>query len=137
MKVEFFLPIEPRPKRTGQMSFRNGKAVFFKNKTNRAFEKEVKSFFEYNFKNVWYSKEKPLRIKVQFNMKRPKSVKRVYHTVKSDIDNLLKNLFDSLQGILFEQDQQIIEIHAKKSYAENLENVGIHVIIEDVGLSTK
>ena len=33
---------------------------------------------------------------------------------KRDLDNLLKSLIDSLEGRLFENDNQIIEIHSKK-----------------------
>lgn len=40
------------------------------------------------------------------------------HTKKPDLDNLIKNLLDSLNGILYRDDAQIYEIRARKHYTE-------------------
>ena len=57
----------------------------------------------------------PLRVDVKFQIKRPKSVKRPYPSCKPDLDNFLKTL-DSLNGIFWEDDSQIIDVRASKRY---------------------
>jgi Holliday junction resolvase RusA-like endonuclease len=42
----------------------------------------------------------------------------IKHTSKPDIDNMTKAALDALKGIVFKDDNQICEIHAKKSYSE-------------------
>ena len=41
-----------------------------------------------------------------------------------DVDNFLKAVMDSLSGICYEDDGQIVEVHAKKDYGEP------HIVIE-------
>lgn len=53
---------------------------------------------------------------IVFTIKKPKSVKRNYPTVKPDVDNFLKSLLDALNQIAYEDDAQIIEINASKKY---------------------
>ena len=43
----------------------------------------------------------------------------IYHMKRPDIDNLQKFLFDTLSGIIFEDDSQIVELRAKKTYSNN------------------
>jgi len=66
----------------------------------------------------YFSKGIPLRVDLAFYITKPKSVskKRIYHTVKSDLDNYCKLVFDALNGRLFEDDSQIVELHATKAY---------------------
>ena len=42
-----------------------------------------------------------------------------YCTTKPDIDNLVKGLFDALNGLLWVDDNRIVMINAKKIYADN------------------
>lgn len=58
-----------------------------------------------------------------FYFHRPKSIKpdkRPHHTVKPDLDNLLKLVLDACIGILFQDDSQIVQFGAntKKLYIE-------------------
>lgn len=39
--------------------------------------------------------------------------------VKSDIDNYIKALFDSLNGVVWQDDKQIVDLIAHKYYSEN------------------
>lgn len=57
-------------------------------------------------------------ILVTFYLKRPKTVKRKYPDVKPDIDNYCKALCDSLNGIVWKDDSQIIDLFASKRYSE-------------------
>lgn len=60
-----------------------------------------------------------VRIKVVFFFNRPKSVsetKRPHHTVKPDLDKLVRNIGDALKGVVYEEDARIVEIIAAKHY---------------------
>ena len=42
-------------------------------------------------------------------------------TVKPDCDNLAKSILDSLNGLAYQDDKQVVELIVKKYYAENAE----------------
>ena len=61
-----------------------------------------------------------IELEATFFLAKPKSVKnRDYPVVKPDLDNLLKAVLDALNGILYEDDKQIVRIVASKAYAES------------------
>ncbi len=63
----------------------------------------------------------PLHVKIMFYITRPKSVpvkKRKYPTTaRFDVDNLVKQVLDSLNNLLWQDDGCIIDVEAKKRYA--------------------
>ena len=59
----------------------------------------------------------PIKVSLTFYLTQPKRGKWDYPTGKPDLDNLLKCL-DSANGILWEDDSQIVEIHATKKFAK-------------------
>jgi crossover junction endodeoxyribonuclease RusA len=64
-----------------------------------------------------FDRSVPVEITMNFYFSRPASAKkRRGMTVKPDIDKLVRGIFDSLTGILFEDDSQIVEHHARKHY---------------------
>lgn len=69
----------------------------------------------------------PLSMELDFYMRRPKSVKREYPTVKPDIDNCVKLVEDALQGFLFDNDSQVVSLTARKRYSEGLPRIEIRV----------
>jgi Holliday junction resolvase RusA-like endonuclease len=74
----------------------------YKSKRYREFLKEIDTIFE----TIEYVKlEGDLILNVEFFCKSKR---------KRDLDNLLKSLIDSLEGKLFENDSQIVEIHCTK-----------------------
>jgi len=64
--------------------------------------------------------EGPLVVTVTVYKIKPKSYpkKRTAWTTKPDLDNFIK-LLDAFNGILWRDDAQIVEIHARKEYAES------------------
>jgi len=50
-----------------------------------------------------------------FSIQQPKKTKLDYP--RCDVDNLLKGIQDSLEGILFENDNQIVSVKGKKQWA--------------------
>ena len=63
--------------------------------------------------------EGPVRVDLEFRFKRPASKYNlgVPHVSRSDLDNLIKAVCDACNTILYVDDKQIVEIHAKKVYA--------------------
>lgn len=72
--------------------------------------------------------DKPIIANVTMYYQKPKSGSKVVQsgrdlgtirpTVKPDIDNVLKAIFDSLNGILYKDDTQIVEVTASKFYSD-------------------
>ena len=48
-------------------------------------------------------------------------------TKKPDLDNVVKAVLDGCNGVAFQDDKQVVEIHAGKTYAEA---AGVDVVIE-------
>lgn len=75
----------------------------------------------------WEKIEGPLLLECIFHMPIPstlskKKKKELFgepHYKKPDLSNLLKFVEDAFQGLLFEDDKQIVEIHALKWYSSD------------------
>lgn len=70
--------------------------------------------------------EGPLQVHMMFYMPIPQSYSRkkqleligTGHLKKPDLDNLVKSVLDGLQGVCFENDSQVCELAASKTYEE-------------------
>jgi Holliday junction resolvase RusA-like endonuclease len=58
----------------------------------------------------------PVRLVIDFMFARPKRPSREYPSV-GDLDNFIKGVSDAANQILFEDDSQIVELVASKSWA--------------------
>ena len=81
---------------------------------------------------------------ITFHMQRPKSHYRTgkfkeflkkgspyKHTSKPDIDNLIKFIMDCCSGILYKDDNQVVNITANKQYADNETRTEFYIIYGD------
>jgi crossover junction endodeoxyribonuclease RusA len=66
-------------------------------------------------------------LRVHFHLTRPKSVKARDHVTKPDLDKLTRAVGDALTGVLYADDKQIVELHVRKDYAEQLPGVTVTV----------
>lgn len=59
-----------------------------------------------------------IHVQVDFIFLRPKSVTkaRIHPTVKPDTDKLLRALFDSMTGVIYQDDAQIVRVEMTKQY---------------------
>lgn len=92
-----FLPISVN------QSYRSSKNRVYKSGKLRDFEKKMNDLFE-TFENVEFLSGN-LKVDIVFELKSCR---------KRDLDNMLKSLFDSLEGRIFENDNQIFEIKCRK-----------------------
>ena len=125
VKIRLEFDITPYPKRTPIFSTRGKFARAIPNKKTKAFQEEIKRTCKYTGPII----ETPLQVKAIFFFVRPKSVKRNYPSVKPDLDNLSKSLMDALEGVIFKNDAQIIDMKLTKRYAEKAK---IIVEIEEI-----
>lgn len=57
-------------------------------------------------------------VKIDFIFEKPKSVKRTLHTIRPDLDKLVRAVLDGLTGAAFIDDSQVIECFATKRYGK-------------------
>ena len=72
--------------------------------------------------------EKPLRAEIEVYIKMPQSFSKIKKQraiaggirplVKPDVDNCTKNIFDALNGIVYPDDKQIVELSVAKYYSD-------------------
>jgi len=114
--VQYFeIPVAPKAKQRPRLA-RSGKA--YTPKQTKFAEHVIRNYIR---RQNPTKLEGPISITAEFIFKRPKSVTRNFHTVKPDVDNLLKLLLDGLQDKfgLFEDDKNIIHVAARKSYGDS------------------
>jgi crossover junction endodeoxyribonuclease RusA len=63
--------------------------------------------------------EGAIGVEVTFKVRRPKTVIREHPTVAPDLDKYVRGLLDALTGIAYNDDSQVVEVIAKKIYADN------------------
>ncbi len=71
----------------------------------------------------------PLKVVLEFNMPFPKTTSKktrqflsegkICHVKTPDIDNLVKFILDCANGILFDDDKQVVELWASKKYSKH------------------
>lgn len=75
--------------------------------------------------------DKPIRLQMDFYMPKPKSAKkRLYPSVRPDVDNLSKALMDAMNGIIWADDALVCQKHSSKYYATEPSQVGVSVEIK-------
>ena len=72
--------------------------------------------------------EKPLKAEIEVYKKMPQSFSKIKKQraiageirpiIKPDCDNISKNLLDALNGVVYPDDKQIVELTVKKFYSE-------------------
>lgn len=97
-------------------------------------DERAKRYFTYKLEIAHIAKqtfkqpsEKPILADVTFYLPIPANgrskKKKVYpgdfHQVKPDLDNLIKGVFDSLNGISWKDDNQVCEFYCRKLYSNN------------------
>jgi crossover junction endodeoxyribonuclease RusA len=72
----------------------------------------------------------PVSVDVDFYLPRPKTLpkKVTAHCKKPDVDKLLRAILDSLKGVIWTDDSQVVDIHGVKHYATtDMPRAEIHV----------
>ena len=61
----------------------------------------------------------PVVLIVTFRLPRPQSLpkRELHHVKKPDLDKLVRSTKDALKGVLYRDDSQVVDLHARKVYA--------------------
>lgn len=76
---------------------------------------------------------KPLSVVIDFYFSRPRSRKHErYHTTRPDLDNLAKLVLDCGNGIIWEDDKQIVHLSVSKHYCSSEGQPGFQIEVEEI-----
>lgn len=78
-----------------------------------------------------------IRIKATFHLPIPKNLSRAkkkavdgeYHNKRPDLDNFIKMYLDVMNGLVFEDDSQVVFLIAEKKYSQNPKSV---IYVEEI-----
>ena len=126
---EFKIPGKAQAKQRPRMG-RSG--VVYTPKETLIYENYVKMCYsDYANQFGWLPYENQVRAEIEVLVAVPKSDSKtkkkakiegmIRPAVKPDCDNLAKSILDSLNGLAYQDDKQVVELVVKKYYAENAE----------------
>lgn len=126
---EFKIPGKAQAKQRPRMG-RSG--VVYTPKETLVYENYVKMCYsDYARQFEWLPYENQVKAEIDVLVAVPKSDSKakkkakiegaIRPTVKPDCDNLAKSILDSLNGLAYQDDKQVVELSIKKYYAENAE----------------
>ncbi|WP_438588955.1 RusA family crossover junction endodeoxyribonuclease [Dubosiella newyorkensis] len=125
--IRFDVPGEPGAKGRPRFSTRGGFVKTYTDKKTELYESLVRNAYL-----IKYASNEPLegeiKVEIQAHFSIPKSTSkksreemvagRIRPTKKPDTDNIAKIVLDSLNGIAFEDDKQVVHLIVTKQYAE-------------------
>lgn len=111
--------IRPKPQQRHRIS-KNGGMYDPSNK----YRKDLKMLFKSRYKGP--ASIDPIHMTLIFNFKKPKKPKHREHIVKPDLDNMIKAITDSGNGIFYKDDSQICYLSCLKRYSDR---DGISIIL--------
>ena len=117
--TEWIFPINPTAASRPRVSFKGGHA-YFTGPYKRFREEMVDLVPTVIGDHVPFTGD--IAVTVEFMAKRPKTT--ILSSPRGDIDNYLKALFDALNAKAFEDDKQIVIVHARKSWTPSNEDEG-------------
>ncbi len=117
---EYRLIIEGEPK--GKERPRKGKyGQIYTPRTTQDYEKNIRNAYEGpKFEDGVY-------IKIIAYYQMPKKTKCLYPLKKPDIDNVVKIILDSLNGVAYEDDTQIVRLTAVKKWTPDYPRVEVKI----------
>lgn len=125
--VSIAMPFEPVPKGRPRFSIIHGHIHTHTPPKTKAFENSVAYYYKGASNSYKFEQGTPLTVSIDFGMPIPKSATKkrkegmlagvICHTVKPDVDNLVKAVLDGLNGIAWHDDAQITQLNISKGYA--------------------
>jgi len=121
------IPGEPVPKLRARVYRNNGKVHGVTPKKSREWERDARLHLAAQLRRhpCWRG---PIGIRITAVMTRPKTVKRQYPSVKPDGDNIAKLCCDALNGILWTDDAQVIDLWICKRYCQPGQSPHVEVV---------
>ncbi len=124
MTFEVFVEGVPVPQ--GSKSLSRSGVMYESNKALKPWRKQVTASALWVAGPGFELMQGPLIVAIWFTMPRPPTVKREAPSVKPDLDKMCRAVLDSLSGIVYKDDAQIIRIDAIESYEPQ---PGAHIFV--------
>lgn len=126
MEKKLTMTIEPLPKERPRATVVGGHARIYTPKTTASYEKKIRDAW------IKANGDKPLTgpviVRVWLGMPIPKSTtkankammlaRKMRPVTKPDVDNLAKSVLDAINGVAYKDDNQIVDLVARKVYAD-------------------
>lgn len=105
-------------------------------RANKDHDKKLRLAWKERHGNAKFTGPVKVRVEAIFPSRKPdlKKSKRPpeHHTVRPDLDNILKAVLDGLNGVAWVDDSQVVEVHARKWRGAQGVPEGIWVDVEDL-----
>lgn len=129
--IFLFLPVKPKSK--GRPRFIRNSNSAYTPKSTRDAENTIKLLVKsYMNSNCIPITKKPVTLDITFVYKNTNTKTESYpfRSKRPDLDNLIKLVADSCNGIVYEDDAQIVQLSARKVYGEE---EGINLEVWEIG----
>ena len=127
--VEFFAPGIPQPKGSTRAFVKAGRAVVTSD--NPKLKGWQRTIAQSAPARVMF--DGAVSVVARFEMPHPTTGKRrQFHTVRPDVDKLLRAVNDALTGVLWKDDSQIVNLEGEKTYAMVGSQPGVTVLVTEV-----
>ena len=126
--INIFYPVKPKSSPRQRVT----KNVTYMPKDYTYWKNGLKLLAKTKIKNPL---ESDIYLKIDFFFEIPKSWSKTkkeqakWHNIKPDIDNLIKSVMDSFNGVVYKDDGQVVSIQARKQYANF---TGVKIEIEEI-----
>lgn len=125
--LTIWFPITPQAWQRPKTRIINGWVQHYSPKKTTQYEKQIADYFREQPQSFKFEKDIPVAVNLVFGMPIPKSAPKsqkaamiegiIKHTKRGDVDNLAKAVLDSLNGLAWEDDSQIVRLSITKEYA--------------------
>lgn len=132
--IRLSFPIEPVAWARMNVNTSSGRPRFIKRDKQRSFAGHIGMLANHQWRETPWTCA--IKVLVIFYMARPKSPKtpkskawKDFPTGTPDLDNLQKAIFDALNGIVWQDDAQVVHVTAQKIYCEHEESPRIELFV--------
>lgn len=115
MKIEFVVYGKPQGKQRPRFSRRSNSVYTPKN--TQAYERQIAKAYRASANGFSFG-DKPVEIWITAVFAKAKTSKKEYPTIKPDIDNIQKAVFDGLNGVAYNDDKQILTAVIHKTFCK-------------------
>lgn len=115
--ISMHLELAPVAKSSPRALVVNGQGRMYTSAKSRGYMKSVADQVQDCLPSDWRPLDKPIAVMVTFYLAEPKTRRRVFPSVRPDVDNYLKALFDGMtQAGIWVDDSIVCDIVASKRY---------------------
>jgi crossover junction endodeoxyribonuclease RusA len=125
--VHFFINGKPEPQGSARAFMAGGRPVITSANRNLKDWRTLVALAAMEHAHMF---DGPVTVTLNFHLPRPVSLpkKTIEHTKRPDVDKLARAILDSLTGVFFKDDAQVVTLLATKRYADPF--VGVDITIQ-------